>query len=282
MALLEIDEIQATRDPGHAAAPAGRPGAAAAHRRARRARSRDRRLRGDPGLAGAAARRSSPRSWARSSAKFGDERRTEIIAYDGDMADEDLIAEEDIVVTITRGGYAKRTKTDLYRAQRRGGKGVRGAALQPDDIVDHFFVTTTHHWILFFTNKGRVYRAKALRAAGRRPRRRAASTWPTCWRSSPTSRSPQVLAHAATTQVAPYLVLATKQRPGQEDRADRLRLHRTGRHHRDQPARGRRADLGASCVAPTTTCCWSARGRRRSGSTPTTSRCGRWAGRPRA
>src|SRR3984885_12867881 len=93
-------------------------------------------------------------------AKFGDDRRTEIIAYDGDMSVEDLIAEDDVVVTITRGGYAKRTKTDLYRAQRRGGKGVRGAQLRTDDIVDHFFITTTHHWILFFTNKGRVYRAK--------------------------------------------------------------------------------------------------------------------------
>jgi DNA gyrase subunit A len=93
--------------------------------------------------------------------KFGDDRRTEIIPYDGDMSIEDLIAEEDIVITITRDGYAKRTKTDLYRAQRRGGKGVRGAALKQDDIVDHFFVTTTHHWVLFFTNKGRVYRAKA-------------------------------------------------------------------------------------------------------------------------
>ena len=74
---------------------------------------------------------------------------------------EDLIAEEDVVVTITRGGYAKRTKTDLYRSQRRGGKGVQGAQLKQDDIVEHFFVTSTHHWILFFTNKGRVYRAKA-------------------------------------------------------------------------------------------------------------------------
>jgi DNA gyrase subunit A len=94
-------------------------------------------------------------------AKYGDDRRTQIIAYDGDVSVEDLIAEEDVVVTITRGGYAKRTKTDLYRAQRRGGKGVRGAQLRTDDIVEHFFVTTTHHWILFFTNKGRVYRAKA-------------------------------------------------------------------------------------------------------------------------
>jgi DNA gyrase subunit A len=93
--------------------------------------------------------------------RYGDERRTQIIAYEGEVSAEDLIAQEDVVVTITRGGYAKRTKTDLYRAQRRGGKGVRGAQLRTDDIVDHFFVTTTHHWILFFTNKGRVYRAKA-------------------------------------------------------------------------------------------------------------------------
>ena len=85
------------------------------------------------------------------------------------MSAEDFIPEEDVVVTITRGGYAKRTRTDLYRAQRRGGKGVRGAQLRQDDLVEHFFVTTTHHWILFFTNKGRVYRAKAyqLPDAGR-------------------------------------------------------------------------------------------------------------------
>jgi len=69
-------------------------------------------------------------------AKFGDDRRTRIIPFDGDVTDEDLIAEEDVVVTITHGGYAKRTKTDLYRAQRRGGKGVRGAQLRTDDIVD--------------------------------------------------------------------------------------------------------------------------------------------------
>jgi DNA gyrase subunit A len=93
--------------------------------------------------------------------RFGDERRTHIVAAEGEMSMEDLIAREDVVVTITRGGYAKRTKADLYRSQRRGGKGVRGAQLREDDIVEHFFVTTTHDWILFFTNKGRVYRAKA-------------------------------------------------------------------------------------------------------------------------
>jgi DNA gyrase subunit A len=93
--------------------------------------------------------------------KFGDERRTTIVPFDGEMSVEDLIPEEDVVVTITRGGYAKRTRSDAYRSQRRGGKGVRGAQLREDDVVEHFFVTTTHHWLLFFTNLGRVYRAKA-------------------------------------------------------------------------------------------------------------------------
>ena len=102
-------------------------------------------------------------------AKFGDERRTQIVADEGDVTDEDLIAERDIVVTLTRGGYAKATDVGLYRAQRRGGRGVRGAQLRGDDVVSHFFVTTTHHWILFFTTKGRVYRAKGyeLPDAGR-------------------------------------------------------------------------------------------------------------------
>ncbi|WP_066460804.1 DNA gyrase subunit A [Sanguibacter suarezii] len=94
-------------------------------------------------------------------AKYGDERRTTILPFAGEVSMEDLIAEEEVVVTITRGGYVKRTRSDNYRAQKRGGKGVRGAQLREDDIVDHFFVTTTHHWLLFFTNLGRVYRAKA-------------------------------------------------------------------------------------------------------------------------
>ena len=94
--------------------------------------------------------------------KFGDERRTQIVyGYDGDMSVEDLIPEEEMVVTVTRGGYVKRTRSDNYRQQHRGGKGVKGAQLRADDIVEHFFVTTTHHWLLFFTDKGRVYRTKA-------------------------------------------------------------------------------------------------------------------------
>lgn len=101
--------------------------------------------------------------------KFGDDRRTKLVPFDGDMSIEDLIAEEDIVVTITRGGYVKRTKTEDYRSQKRGGKGVRGTKLKQDDIVSHFFVSTTHHWLLFFTNKGRVYRAKAYELPDMRP-----------------------------------------------------------------------------------------------------------------
>ena len=103
-------------------------------------------------------------------AKYGDERRTHIMpGFDGDMAVEDLIPEEEMVVTVTRGGYVKRTRSDNYRSQHRGGKGVKGAQLRADDVVDHFFVTTTHHWLLFFTNMGRVYRAKAyeIQEAGR-------------------------------------------------------------------------------------------------------------------
>ncbi|MEY9952118.1 DNA gyrase subunit A [Leifsonia sp. EB34] len=102
--------------------------------------------------------------------RFGDDRRTEIMfGFDGDMSVEDLIPEEEMVVTVTRGGYIKRTRSDNYRSQHRGGKGVKGAQLRGEDVVDHFFVTTTHHWLLFFTNKGRVYRAKTyeVQEAGR-------------------------------------------------------------------------------------------------------------------
>jgi len=140
--------------------------------------------------------------------KYGDARRTEIIAYDGDVSVADLIAEEDVVVTITRGGYAKRTKTDLYRAQRRGGKGVRGAQLRTDDIVEHFFVTSTHDWILFFTNKGRVYRARAyeLPDTGRDARGQHVAN---LLAFQPDEHIAEVLVLRDYT-LAPYLVLATR------------------------------------------------------------------------
>src|SRR4051794_14781137 len=140
--------------------------------------------------------------------RFGDDRRSEIIPADGDLSMEDLIPDEDLVVTITRGGYAKRTRADLYRTQRRGGKGVRGATLRGDDVVEHFMATTNHHWLLFFTTAGRVYRTKAY-------------TLPEASRDAkgghvagllsfqPDERIAQVLAIRDYDQ-APYLVLATR------------------------------------------------------------------------
>ncbi|MEE1295572.1 MAG: DNA gyrase subunit A [Bifidobacterium sp.] len=94
-------------------------------------------------------------------AKYGDDRRTKILPFSGEMNVEDLIAEENVVVTVTHAGFIKRTKADEYRAQHRGGKGIKGAKLREDDVVDHFFLTSTHNWLLFFTNRGRVYRCKA-------------------------------------------------------------------------------------------------------------------------
>ncbi|MFE4975748.1 DNA gyrase subunit A [Kitasatospora sp. NPDC056651] len=140
--------------------------------------------------------------------KYGDERRSTLIPSDGDLSIEDLIAEEDIVVTITRGGYVKRTRSDLYRSQKRGGKGVRGAQLKQDDIVDHFFVTTTHNWILFFTNKGRVYRAKGyeLPDAGRDARGQHVAN---LLAFQPGEHIAQVMA-VRTYEDKPYLVLATR------------------------------------------------------------------------
>ncbi|MBA3528428.1 MAG: DNA gyrase subunit A, partial [Propionibacteriaceae bacterium] len=140
--------------------------------------------------------------------KYGDDRRTEIITADGDLSNEDLIPDSDVVVTITRGGYAKRTSTDLYRVQRRGGRGVRGASLRTDDEVEHLFATTNHHWILFFTDKGRVYRAKVwqLPEAGRDARGGHVAG---LLSFLPDEEIAQVLA-IRDYQAYPYLLLATK------------------------------------------------------------------------
>ncbi|WP_084129215.1 DNA gyrase subunit A [Demequina sp. NBRC 110055] len=140
--------------------------------------------------------------------KYGDERRTEISPFDGSVDIEDLIAEEEVVVTITRGGYAKRTRSDQYRAQKRGGKGVRGATLRSDDMVEHFFVTTTHRWLLFFTNFGRVYRAKGyeLPEGGRDSKGQHVAN---LLAFQPGEEIAQVL-DIASYEDKPYLVLATK------------------------------------------------------------------------
>jgi DNA gyrase subunit A len=142
-------------------------------------------------------------------AKHGDDRRTKVLlGYDGDMSIEDLIPEEEMVVTITRGGYVKRTRSDNYRSQQRGGKGIKGAQLRGDDVVEHFFVTTTHHWLLFFTNLGRVYRAKAyeLVEAGRDAKGQHVAN---LMAFQPDEHIAQVL-DLRDYQHAPYLVLATK------------------------------------------------------------------------
>ena len=130
-------------------------------------------------------------------AKYGDERRTRILPYSGEMNVEDLIAEENVVVTVTHSGFIKRTKADEYRAQHRGGKGIKGAKLREDDVVDHFFLTSTHNWLLFFTNKGRVYRLKAYEL-------------PEGSRDSKGQHVANLLQFAPGESIAKYLVLATR------------------------------------------------------------------------
>ena len=141
--------------------------------------------------------------------RYGDERRTKILrGFDGDMSMEDLIPEEGMVVTITRGGYVKRTRSDQYRSQHRGGKGIRGAQLRGDDVVEHFFVTTTHNWILFFTNMGRVYRTKAyeLLEAGRDAKGQHVANLLAFQPGETIAKVMELRSY----EDAPYLVLATK------------------------------------------------------------------------
>jgi DNA gyrase subunit A len=159
-------------------------------------------------------------------AKWGDERRTKILPFDGEVSMEDLIAREDVVVTITRTGYAKRTKVDLYRSQRRGGKGVSGATLRQDDIVSHFFVCSTHDWMLFFTNKGRVYRAKAyeLPEASRVAKGQHVAN---LLAFQPDEQIAQVI-EIPDYRVAPYLVLATRNGLVKKTRLEEFDSNRSG------------------------------------------------------
>ena len=141
--------------------------------------------------------------------KYGDDRKTQIVpGGDTDLSVEDLIPNQEVVVTITRGGYAKRTRADLYRSQRRGGKGVKGAALKQDDIVEHFFTASTHDWLLFFTNQGRVYRAKVheLPDAGRDARGQHVAN---LLAFKPNESIASVISISDYTTL-PYLVIATK------------------------------------------------------------------------
>jgi len=141
--------------------------------------------------------------------KYGDDRRSEILlGFDGDVSMEDLIPEEEMVVTLTAGGYIKRTRSDNYRVQHRGGKGVRGASLRADDVVQNFIVSTTHHWLMFFTNKGRVYRSKVyeIQEAGRDAKGQHVAN---LLALQPEERVVEVI-DLKDYQQAPYLVLATR------------------------------------------------------------------------
>jgi len=159
--------------------------------------------------------------------RFGDDRRTHILhGFDGDVSMEDLIAEEEMVVTITRAGYIKRTRSDNYRSQHRGGKGIKGAQLRADDIVEHFFVTTTHHWLLFFTDKGRVYRAKTYEVpeAGRDAKGTHVAN---LLALQPDENIAQVL-DIRDYAVADYLVLATRDGLVKKTRLDTYDTNRQG------------------------------------------------------
>ena len=158
--------------------------------------------------------------------RYGDDRRTRIDPFFGDMSMEDLIPQEEVVVTITRGGYAKRTRVDQYRSQRRGGKGVRGAQLRGEDVVDHFFTTTTHDWLLFFTNLGRVYRAKAyeLPEAGRDAKGQHVAN---LLAFQPNEEIAQVL-DIKNYEQSPYLVLATRRGLVKKTRLTEYDSPRTG------------------------------------------------------
>jgi len=159
--------------------------------------------------------------------RHGDDRRSEIlVGFDGDVNMEDLIPEEEMVISLTRGGYIKRTKSDNYRQQHRGGKGVKGANLRADDVVEHFFVTTTHHWLLFFSNKGRVYRAKAyeVQEAGRDAKGQHVANLLSL---QPDETIAQVI-DLKDYKAAPYLVLATRSGLVKKTALDAYDTPRTG------------------------------------------------------
>ena len=141
--------------------------------------------------------------------RYGDERRSEILlGFDGDVSMEDLIPQEEMVVTLTAGGYIKRTRSDNYRVQHRGGKGVKGASLRADDVVQNFIVSTTHHWLMFFTNTGRVFRSKVyeIQESGRDAKGQHVAN---LLALQPEERIVEVL-DLKDYQQAPYLVLATR------------------------------------------------------------------------
>ena len=197
--------------------------------------------------------------------KHANARRTQIKADDGDLDVEDLIAEEDVVITVSRAGYVKRQPIDAFKRQGRGGKGVKGATLKEEDVIANVFITTTHHWLLFFTSKGKVYRVKAHEvpentAAGARPLRGEPPG-----RAGERRRAHLRGARPQGVRGGPVPAVLDANGHGQEDRAARVRLaaHGAGR---DQPQGRRRAHRTSSSPTAATTCSSCRARARRSGS----------------
>ena len=173
--------------------------------------------------------------------KHANARRTKIRADEGEFDVEDLIAEEDVVITVSRAGYVKRLPVDAFRRQGRGGKGVRGANLKEEDVIKNVFTTTTHHWLLFFTTKGKVYRVKAHEVP--EVTRQARGLYAANLAGVQVSADERVQRRARPEGIhgRPIPAVRDEERHGQEDRPARVRLasHRPRRH---QPEGRRRAD----------------------------------------
>ncbi len=192
--------------------------------------------------------------WQRSPRQFGDERRTEIVADQDEFSVEDLIAEEDMVITISHSGYIKRIPVTTYRRQRRGGRGLNGAATKEDDWVEHLFIASTHDYLMFFTDTGQVYWLKVHEIPQGGPGGARASRWST---ASPSSPNEQVAALVPVREFTRRQVadLRHPARHGEEDRPLGVRQRAHHRHQRHQHRGRRRADRRAGLRRRTTTSC---------------------------
>ena len=183
--------------------------------------------------------------------KYGDERRTEITTDPGDLADLDLIEDEELVVVLSHKGYVKTVAVDQFRAQGRGGKGVRGGNLRDEDYVEHLLTTTAHSYLLFFSNRGRVYRLRAHEIPMKD--RTARGTALVNLVALQPDEHIEAIIDTRTYEDGAYLFFATRNGIGEEDADVGVRLVAAHRPHRDQPQRRRRARAGRSRrPAPTT------------------------------
>ncbi len=176
--------------------------------------------------------------------KYGDDRRTEILADQGDFSVEDLIAEEDMVITISHTGYIKRIPVSTYKRQRRGGRGMAGMGTKEDDWVEHLFIASTHDYLMFFTDKGQVYWLKVheIPQGGRAARGKPVVN------CIAIGSDEQVASTVAGARVhgRPLAHLRHPERHGEEDRPLRLRERAFHRHQRHQHRGGRRAHRRAA------------------------------------